>query len=105
MHDRRRLLARPPRREEDEEVVEAHVTAAVEILEAVDVALASGGEQEQQILEAAGTATTLPTRVVRNHTRTTSSCRPECGRMPKYLFRIVLEDSSSKPSGFPSVVD
>ncbi len=26
---------------------------------------------------------------------------PECGRMPKYLFRIVLADSSTRPAAFP----
>ena len=28
---------------------------------------------------------------------------PECGRMPKYLFRIVLEDTRTRPASFPVV--
>ncbi len=28
---------------------------------------------------------------------------PECGRMPKYLFNIVLEDTRTRPASFPVV--
>ncbi len=28
---------------------------------------------------------------------------PECGRMPKYLFNITLEDTRTRPASFPVV--